>query len=65
MNHDIGIAAGRVWTFLNEHGASSPTKIEKETGLMRSDLQRAIGWLAKEDKLLIETLGRTEVLSLK
>jgi predicted RNA-binding protein (virulence factor B family) len=65
MSVNIGEAAGKLWTFLHENGASSPSKIEKETGLSKNDLQRAIGWLAKEDKIEIETSGRSETLSLK
>lgn len=61
----IGEAAGKLWSFLHENGSASPSKIEKETGLSKNDLQRAIGWLGKEDKILIETNGRTETLSLK
>ena len=65
MSTMIGEAAGKLWLFLEKNGASSPSKIEKETGLSKNDLQRAIGWLAKEDKILIEVSGRTETLSLK
>jgi predicted transcriptional regulator len=61
----IGSAAGSVWTFLESNGASSATKIAKETGLDAKSVQRALGWLAKEDKLIIETKGRTETISLK
>ena len=65
MSTTIGESAGKLWVFLEKNGASSPSKIEKETGLSKNDLQRAIGWLAKEDKILIEVSGRTETLSLK
>ncbi len=61
----IGTAAGTVWTYLDTNGASSATKIAKDTGLDAKSVQRAIGWLAKEDKLLILTKGRTETISLK
>ncbi len=61
----IGIAAGKIWEYLNENGEASVYKITKETGLNRNDVQRAIGWLAKEDKLNFETQGRSELLSLK
>lgn len=62
---EIGAAAGTIWTYLEKNGASSVTKITTETGLGKNDVQRAIGWLAKEDKLEIELKGRIETLSLK
>jgi len=65
MSDLIGAAAGKVWEYLNTNGASSVTKITTETGLNKNDIQRAIGWLSKEDKLSIELNGRTETLSLK
>jgi transcription initiation factor IIE alpha subunit len=65
MNEAIDNAAGIVWKFLNEKGASSVTKIANETGVNKNDLHRAIGWLAREDKLAFETKGRTETIALK
>lgn len=63
--NEIGTAAGKIWKFLDKNGASSLTKLVAETGLAKNDAQRAIGWLAKEDKLTIEMKGRVETLSLK
>lgn len=65
MTHTIGEAAGKIWTYLNQNGPSSVTKITNETGINKNEIQRAIGWLLKEDKLNIEMIGRTETLSLK
>ena len=65
MENTIGDAAGKIWQFLDQNGAASVTKITNETGVGKNDVQRAIGWLLKEDKLLIEVVGRTETLSLK
>jgi hypothetical protein len=61
----IGDAAGKIWHFLNEHGEASVNKVTVETELNKNDVQRAIGWLAKEGKLHIELKGRVETLSLK
>jgi len=61
----IGDAAGIVWQYLETNGASSATKIINETDLNKVDVQRGIGWLMKEDKLVIEMVGRTEIISLK
>ncbi len=65
MRDVIGDAAGKIWHYLNENGDASVSKITTETGLGKNDVQRAIGWLLKEDKLNIETIGRAETLSLK
>lgn len=65
MNEIIGDAAGKVWHFLDKNGEASVSKVTTETGLGKNEVQRAIGWLLKEDKLQIETVGRTETLSLK
>ena len=65
MLNTIGNAAGKIWEYLDKNGSASVTKITNETGINKNDVQRAIGWLLKEDKLSIEVVGRTETLSLK
>jgi len=65
MLETMGGAAGELWQYLNTHGASSATKITKESSLDSKSIQRAIGWLAKEDKLTIIMKGRSELLALK
>jgi predicted RNA-binding protein (virulence factor B family) len=65
MLNTIGDAAGKVWQYLDQNGAASVTKITNETEISKNDMQRAIGWLLKEDKLSIEVKGRIETLSLK
>lgn len=65
MAESIGIAAGVVWKYLDKNGPTSTSKIIKETKLDAKVAQRAIGWLASEDKLAIEIIGRAETISLK
>lgn len=65
MSNIIGEAAGIVWNYLDKNGPSSVNKVTTETGINKNDVQRAIGWLCKEDKLTIEMIGRAETLSLK
>ena len=65
MQNKIDDAAGQVWRYLDKNGSTSVSKITNETGLNKNDVQRASGWLLKEDKLIIEAVGRTETLSLK
>jgi predicted RNA-binding protein (virulence factor B family) len=65
MLSTIGDAAGKIWNYLDKNGPTSVTKIATETDISKNEVQRAIGWLLKEDKLQIETVGRAETLSLK
>lgn len=65
MREVIGEAAGAIWNYLAENGEASVTKIGNDTGLGKNEVQRAIGWLLKEDKLNIEVVGRAETVSLK
>lgn len=65
MENSIGTAAGKIWQFLDQNGPSSSTKIANETGVNKNDVQRAIGWLAREEKIAFEQKGRTELISLK
>jgi hypothetical protein len=61
---EIGLAAGKVWHCLDRLGAVSSSKLEAETGLSSKEVQRAIGWLAREGKLIIERDGRAELFRL-
>lgn len=65
MVNTIGDAAGKIWNYLDKNGPTSVSKIATETEIGKNEVQRAIGWLLKEDKLSIEMVGRAETLSLK
>ena len=65
MTETIGKVAGKLWAYLDENESASPSKIAKEINISKNELQRAIGWLAREEKIAIEVDGRVEILSLK
>jgi len=65
MSDTIGSTAGVVWEFLEKEGTTSVTKLAKETKLDTKLAQRALGWLAREDKVEFSMKGRTEVVGLK
>ena len=65
MSESIGNVAGQLWQYLDKEGSPSIAKIAKEADIEMKQLQRAIGWLAKEDKITIELKGRTELIALK
>lgn len=53
--HIIGNNAGIVWRLLNNGKKWSYDEIKKASGLSDRDLNLAIGWLAREDKIYFET----------
>lgn len=51
--NDIGANAGLVWRTLYYKGTKATfNDLMKETGLTAIDLSSAIGWLAREDKVV-------------
>lgn len=58
----IGEAAGEVWKRLNSGGTMSRTQLARETGLSADLTSLAVGWLAREDKLLFEPNRKGEEL---
>ncbi|MCM1504773.1 MAG: winged helix-turn-helix domain-containing protein [Muribaculum sp.] len=54
MNIDtIGYNAGLIWNALNEAEALGVKQLKKVTKLKDKELYLALGWLAREDKILI------------
>ena len=49
----IGLNAGKVWRILNEKGELSMFTLCHELGLTFEDVAIAIGWLARENKILL------------
>ncbi len=65
MNDEIGDAAGIIWSYLKNNDKATVTKLASETNLKANEVQRAIGWLAREEKIVFEREGRSEYFSLK
>ncbi|MGC3966881.1 MAG: winged helix-turn-helix domain-containing protein [Pirellulales bacterium] len=61
----IGEAAGIVWRVLATKGPLSLTKLIKESESPRELVLQAVGWLAREDKLVFEEGARTKTIGLK
>jgi hypothetical protein len=55
MINEIGDNAGKVWSYLKANGKVSFKKLIEGTSLKDKDLNRAVGWLARENKLGFET----------
>ena len=65
MIDEIGDVAGLIWKYLEEVDKATAAKLVTETGLKMNEVQRAIGWLAREDKITLACEGRREYFSLK
>ena len=65
MSKSIGLIAGQLWQHLETHGPSTVAKVVKDSEIELKNIHRAIGWLAKEDKITVTQKGRTETIALK
>ena len=65
MQDRIGITAGDIWHYLNNHGATAVDQIVQEISEEEAIIQRSIGWLAQEDKILLEIIDDVESIRLK
>jgi hypothetical protein len=61
----IGETAGIVWRYLAVSGPVSVNALARELQIPRDLLMQAIGWLAREDKLIINVEQRKRTLALK
>jgi hypothetical protein len=61
----IGETAGTVWKILAENGPVSMAKLVKAVGEPRDTTMQALGWLAREDKIIIEDEGRSRIVALR
>lgn len=56
----IGEDAGTVWQFVHKYGPVAVPGIVKVTKLSKEQVDRAIGWLAREGKIQIKMKGDAE-----
>jgi hypothetical protein len=49
--NEIGEVAGRVWRQLRAHGPQTPKAVAHAIGRNELEVQQAIGWLARENKI--------------
>ncbi len=62
---EIGRNAGLVWDELNSNGSVTIASLKKSRNLSEVEVQRAIGWLAREDKITFEQKGKGFLIGLK
>lgn len=54
MKEKIGTDAGRVWNVLDENGTKTVKELKKLIKLNDKEIYAAIGWLAREEKLIFD-----------
>ncbi len=61
----IGETAGKVWKFLQQHGEANLNQIKKNVKGDPNLILQAIGWLAREDKLIVGKRAHFIIYTLK
>lgn len=64
MKEKIGSIAGKIWLILNENNEINLTQLPKIIDEKTPNIYQALGWLAREDKILYRTEGRKTLISL-
>ncbi len=65
MKNQIGLDAGKVWEQLKAEGDMTTGALKKAVGLTPFALFAAIGWLAREDNIIVTRTGSQIKVSLK
>jgi winged helix-turn-helix protein DUF2582 len=65
MQEEIGSTAGIIWHALNDRGEPSLAKLKKEVNGKTPVFDWAVGWLAREDKVVITREKRSFRVCLK
>lgn len=63
MKEKIGFNAGAVWNCLCE-GPQEVKALKKAVNLTEKDLYAALGWLAREEKIIFTESGKELIISL-
>lgn len=61
----IGETAGDAWRLLAEKGPLSMAQVVKQLDVPRDLAMLALGWLAREDKINIDSDSRSRTVSLR
>jgi len=62
---DIGQSAGKVWTALAGGKMLTLAEVKKKSGVEDTMLAMAVGWLAREEKVVVDRKGPTISVKLK
>ncbi|MFH0738267.1 MAG: winged helix-turn-helix domain-containing protein [Candidatus Omnitrophota bacterium] len=65
MITEIGIVAGEIWHFLDQHGEVSLTTLVRGIDKPRDNVFMSLGWLAREGHVILEQAQGDYKISLR
>lgn len=65
MITEIGIVAGDIWHFLDEHGEVALSSLVKGIDKPRDNVLMSLGWLAREGHVILQQVENDYKLSLR
>ena len=65
MITEIGIVAGEIWHFLDQHGETSLDNLTKGIERSRDTVLMSLGWLAREGHVVVNPVNGGYILNLR
>ena len=65
MITEIGIVAGDIWHFLDQHGEVTLVNLVRGIDKPRDNVLMSLGWLAREGHVLLQQIGGEYKISLR
>lgn len=65
MITEIGIVAGDIWHYLDQHKTCSLTQLVKGIDKSRNAALMSLGWLAREGHVVLEQVGDDYKITLR
>ena len=65
MITEIGIVAGDIWHYLDQHKTSTFSEIVKNIDKNRNVALMSLGWLAREGHVILEDMGNDYKITLR
>lgn len=65
MITEIGITAGDIWHYLDQHGEASFAKLASDIDKPKEALLMSLGWLAREGHVIVDKEGSDYKISLR
>lgn len=62
---EIGIVAGEIWHYLDQHGEVTLSKIVSSIDRPRDNILMSLGWLAREGHVLLSQEGKDYKVALR